>query len=273
MKTKNRRMIVLVALLLCFVLSTCIAAKMFKIALMLTPDEEVVVVEVTATPTIPLVVTTAYNATNEAKILDTSTFTPCPTDTPTPTVMPTATAEPEPIILTGLGDSVVDLDKWDSGALVHISYSGDGNFAVWNIGAGGEKIDLLVNTIGQYNGTCPLDFHEGEQTTRFEVTSSGQWEIEVLPLSRVKRVPLPGTFGGSGDEVVLLVGEGASDLLKASATGTRSNFAIWGYGYSGRDLLINEIAPYKGVVAMNSDTIILVIKAEGNWSIEVTARQ
>jgi len=99
MKTKNRTkkmfkiaLVVLGVISLCFVLSTCIAV-------MLTPDEEIVLVEVTATPTISLVVTTAYNATNEAMILATPSLTPTtvpavtPTATPIPTVMSTAIPE------------------------------------------------------------------------------------------------------------------------------------------------------------------------------------
>ena len=94
MKTKNRTkkmlkiaLIVLGVISLCFMLSTCIAV-------VLTSDEEVVVVEVTVAPTVPLVVTTAYNATNEAKILVTSTSQPTDTPVPTPTNTPEPTLPP-----------------------------------------------------------------------------------------------------------------------------------------------------------------------------------
>jgi len=103
MKTKNRTkkmfkiaLVVFGVISLCFVLSTCIAV-------VLTSGEEVVVVEVTATPTVPLVVTTAYNATNEAKILATPAPTPYPTNTPAPTPTnipePTPTQKPESVSL------------------------------------------------------------------------------------------------------------------------------------------------------------------------------
>ena len=60
-------------------------------------------------------------------------------------------------------------------------------------------------------------------------------------------------------------------MLKVDASKAESNFAIWGYGDT-RDLLVNEISPYTGVVIVPSGIIILVIEAEGPWSIEVTAR-
>ncbi len=105
------------------------------------------------------------------------TNTPRPTNTPVPTA--TLTPTPAPIVLTGTGDSVVDLDKWDGAALLHITDGGGSNFAIWNYGPDGEKIDLLVNTIGKYDGIRPLDFLSDEDTARFSVESSGQWKIEV----------------------------------------------------------------------------------------------
>lgn len=193
------------------------------------------------------------------------TTTPEPTDTPFPTV--TNTPPPEPIILTGSGDDVIEVEKWSDAALLKISYQGGGNFAVWSYGADNEPIDLLVNTIGSYEGTRPLDFLEGELTTRFQIESSGQWEFTILPLSEIRTEKIPGTILGVGDDVILLDGE--PDLLKIDASTAESNFIVWGYGnYS--DLLVNEIAPYTGVVIAGNDVLILVIEAEGEWSIEVT---
>lgn len=209
------------------------------------------------------------------------TNTPKPTNTPEPINMPrpTVTFTPAlaPIILSGTGDSVVDVQKWDGPALAHITYSGSGHFAVWNYGANGEKIDLLVNTIGKYEGTLPLDFLSDEQTARFQIEGRGPWEIQVVPFEQIRRIDIPGTFDGNGDDVVYMRGTGRPDLLKIDAGQAKSNFAIWGYG-NGRDLLVNEIAPYSGTVVVASSlptsdgALVLVIKATGNWSIEVTIR-
>ncbi len=82
------------------------------------------------------------------------TDTPQPTNTPRPTNTPLPTATntpiPEPIIISGSGDDVVDIDKWSGPAILIINYQGRSNFVISNYGAGGEKIDLLVNTIGSY---------------------------------------------------------------------------------------------------------------------------
>jgi hypothetical protein len=201
------------------------------------------------------------------------TNTPLPTDTPRPTNTPpptsTNTPLPEPIVFSGSGDNVVEVQKWSGPAILRISYAGSSNFVVWNYGADGEKIDLLVNTIGTYEGTRPLDFLDSEFTTRLQIESSGQWEITILPLIQVRTELVPGTFTGNGDDVVYL--DGSPDLLKIDASTAKSNFVIWGFGQV-RDLLVNEIAPYDGVVIVGSGIFILAIEAEGDWSIEVTSK-
>lgn len=171
----------------------------------------------------------------------------------------------------------MDVQKWDGPALAHITYGGSGNFAVWNYGTDGERIDLLVNTISKYEGTRPLDFLGDEHTTRFQIEGRGQWEIQVLPFEQIRRVDIPGKFNGKGDEVIYMKGTGRPDLLNIDASQAKSNFAIWGYG-NDRDLLVNEIAPYTGTVIVASSlptdngALVLVVEAEGDWSIEVTMR-
>jgi len=137
--------------------------------------------------------------------------------------------------------------------------------------ASGTHIDLLVNTIGIYQGTLPIDFLNDQDTRRFEVTAGGTWEIQILPMDMIRKETIPGTFQGNGDEVLSISGSGSPDLLKADASGGTGNFAIWAYG-DDRDLVINEIAPYSGTVVINQKTFILVITATGPWSIEITTR-
>lgn len=51
----------------------------------------------------------------------------------------------------------------------------------------------------------------------------------------------------------------------------RRNAPVWGYG-DRRRLPVNEIAPYDGTVVAGKATGVLVIEAEGPWSIEMTVR-
>lgn len=201
----------------------------------------------------------------------TETPTPEPTNTPRPTDTPVPpTPTPEPIVLSGSGDSVVNVEKGTDPALAQITYNGGSNFIVENYGADGEQIELLVNTIGSYEGTRPLDFMANETTTRFQIKASGPWEIRIVPLAEGRRMDVPGSAQGTGDDVLLLVGE-TPDLLQADASNATSNFIVLGYD-GGRDLLVNEIAPYSGTVMLNPQTIVLEIVATGPWTIEVTGQ-
>lgn len=198
------------------------------------------------------------------------TNTPPPTNTPLPTA--TSTPAPQPILLSGTGSNVVDFQKWNGPAVLYITHVGVGNFAVRNYPAtGGDYYDLLVNTIGPYEGMKPLDWFDDEQTARFEVIADGQWEIRVLPLDLLPVEQVPSTFQESGDLVVGLRG-GSPDLLKIDASQASRNFAIHTFSSNGKDLVVNEIAPYTGTVIIDSSTFALVITATGPWSIEVTAR-
>ena len=191
-----------------------------------------------------------------------STDTPIPSDTPTPA--------PQPIVFKGTTTDVVDVKKWDGPAILKIKYTGGGNFAIQNYDSSGSQIDLLVNTIGNYQGTVPLDFLDSESTTRLQITASGPWEIDILPINQIRQVNIPGTFTGTGDDIVSLIG-GSPDLLKVDARTASSNFVVYSYG-SSRSLAINEIAPYTGTVILESDVSLLSIQATGPWSIEVTTK-
>lgn len=186
-----------------------------------------------------------------------------------PSKTPIPTTPPEPIILTGSGDSVVDFNKWDRAAILHVKYFGGSNFAIVNYDSQGTRLDLLVNTIGAYDGVVPLDFLDDEYSSRFEITASGPWEIEIMPFTEIDIYPIPGIVSGNGDYVFLVAGK--PDKLNIDASQASRNFAIWGYNLY-RNLLVNEIAPYTGTVLAESDMRTFVIIGTGEWSIEITTR-
>ena len=200
------------------------------------------------------------------------TNTPRPTNTPIPTLPPTPV--PDPIILAGTGDQVVDLDKWTGAALVHvIGPKVKDNFVLMNYDDTGETIDLFVNTIGAYDGWQLIDFMGDPGTTRFSVEAGGAWTIEVYPFYKdyLHYLSVPGVYSGASDDVFVLV-DSEPDLLKAGTT-SESNFVVYGIRLnSGYDLLVNEIGPYTGTVPLPRDTFILIVNSEGPYTLEVTTR-
>jgi len=153
--------------------------------------------------------------------------------------------------------------------IIHIVGNAAGRFfAVENYGAGNERIGLLVNTTDPYDGVRPLDFRADEHTTRFQVQAVGNWTIEVLPITSARRLEVPGTIEGVGDDMIILLG-GTPDLAKVKGNAGGRFFAVTGWG-DRSDLLVNTTDPYDGTVIVSPDTVILEVEAIGEWSIEIT---
>jgi hypothetical protein len=202
------------------------------------------------------------------------TNTPKPTSTPKPTNTPapsnTPTTPPTPLAFAGNGDSIVDVET-SGPALVHIvGNSSSRFFAVINYDANNEQIDLLVNTTDPYDGIRPLDFMEDEQTYRFEVKADGEWTIEVLPLSSIYKLEIPGEISGKGDYVFAIIG-GTPDTAIINGNASSRYFGVFGYG-DRKDLLVNTTDPYNGTVLLSSDTFIIEVRAEDDWTINIKTR-
>lgn len=171
------------------------------------------------------------------------------------------------------GDAVIDFSRSATPAVVHVTGNADSDyFGVVSRTSSGVYIDLLVNTTDPYDGIRPLDF-EGTHAGRFEITSSGSspWTVEILPISSVHTIPLPGSFAGGGDDVLALAG-GIPDLATITGNASSRYFGIVEYDSGGGyvDLLVNTTDPYAGIVPLDRRTAYLVIQAEDSWSISVS---
>lgn len=188
---------------------------------------------------------------------------PTPEPTPEPTPPPAASLDFEPITLKGRGDKVARFRiPEDAAAMASINYSGSGNFAVWTLDSSGDETDLLVNEIGSYKGRVLFD--ESGHSIAFKIEASGAWGITVNPIQKVPKWDGTEPRKGSSDDVVRLTRD-TSPLatLKLSHRGA-GNFAIWAYGSSGTDLLVNEIGRYSGEVLLG-DAFLFEIVADGDW--------
>jgi hypothetical protein len=164
------------------------------------------------------------------------------------------------------------VDRDDSPSLIHITgNAASRHFAVVSYGHDGQRIGLLVNTTSPYDGRRPLDFMVGEHATRFEVSATGAWTIAILPLTETRRLTVPGSTEGSGDDVIFLIGA-SPDLATISGNASSRHFAVKGYGGARPTLLVNTTDPYQGTVRLDADTIALEITAVGAWTIDVAGR-
>ena len=204
-----------------------------------------------------------------------------PTDS-SPTEPPEPTPEPEPIILSGSGDSILDVDKPAAPMLVSIKGNSCSRyFGVTAFNEDNEEINLLVSTTDPYEGSRPLDFFDFQLTKRIQVESSCEWEISVLSLSATRTLTVPGSISGTGDEIFLLDG-GTPDLVHVVGNSVGNSegryFSVFGvFGYSDfPDLVVNLVVhttdPYDGTGILNVDTVAIEVQAVGEWTIEISEK-
>jgi len=193
------------------------------------------------------------------------TNTPRPTNTSTPTS--TATPEPEPVVLTGSGDAVVQFEMPGPLALAHIIGNATSRyFGVTSYDDEGNRVQSLVNTTDPYDG-----YRLVTGSSRFQVEAEDPWKIEVLPFSPALGLDfvlhVPGKVEGSGDYVLILIGDPPDTAtIKGNAVGRF--FAVIVLAPE-RHLLVNTTDPYEGTVIMPRDAQLLEILAQDSWSISV----
>lgn len=173
-------------------------------------------------------------------------------------------------VYTGVGDEVVAIQKpggSDNPALVTASHTGSSNFAVVGLDSNLDWNTLLVNEIGDYEGTTLLDAGWVDQPSRnLEITADGQWQIEVEKVSAAR--DLRSSTQGHGDDV--LAWTGAARVADFTHVG-ESNFAVEAYAGNGDyvDLLVNEIGTYSGANTIPSGTRLISVIADGDWGIRL----
>ena len=200
-------------------------------------------------------------ATTVAAEATTTASTPAETTPPTPP--PTPTPLPK-IELSGRGDDVESFDlPGNVPAVVRFTHSGARNFAVIGYAPSGERTDLLVNTIGAYEGIRPINLAPRELTSEFEITADGPWTATIVPLAGARAAER--RTEGTGDDVLRTGGINPRTARITHSGG--ENFVVLAWGAS-RNLLVNEIGPYDGRVRLANGTQVLEIQADGQWTIE-----
>jgi hypothetical protein len=239
----------------------------------LLEGDESAVATVAATATATPVQMSPTAAATDTSGPATRTLEPTPTSPPTQTESPSPTATPprEPIVHSGRGDSVFYPQKWIGPAVVHVGYDGAGPLTVWTQNDNAEREDLLVNSVGPYQGNSVIDLLGTQRILRFEVRTADAWTIEVLPLSAALHLSLPGAIQGVGDGVIVLEGAFPPDLLSVDAPTVTGDFLVFAYGTQ-RDQVIGTVGPYSGTVSIRRDTTVLAVKAVGPWRLDITTR-
>ena len=187
--------------------------------------------------------------------------------TPAPTLTPTVAPVPADVVLSGHGDAVIKASAVDGAGepgVATITHDGTANFAVWSLDANVHQLDLLVNTIGAYNGTVLFDKNSTEHTESLQITADGNWTVTLHSIRALRTFDATGATG-HGDDVILYSGNAGVATITHDGS---SNFAIWTYGDQS-NLVVNEIGAYNGTVRWTKGPELVSVTADGNWSIAV----
>ncbi|MEO6532047.1 MAG: DUF4190 domain-containing protein [Pseudolysinimonas sp.] len=183
---------------------------------------------------------------------------------PTPT--PTQAPVPADVVLSGHGDAVIKataLDGADEPGVATFTHDGSDNFTVWSLDANVNQLDLLVNTIGAYNGTVLFDKQSSQHTESLQITADGNWTVTLHSIRALRDFDTSTT--GHGDNVLIYRGNAGAATISHDGS---SNFAIWTYGDQ-TNLVVNEIGAYNGTVRWTKGAELVTVTADGNWSIKV----
>jgi hypothetical protein len=148
---------------------------------------------------------------------------------------------------------------------------GSGNFIVRLEGNGRD--DLLINTIGNYQGFA-VDPFLPRGSYRLVVQSDGRWagSLSALVTEGINEPGLNGTFSYHGDFYRQIQTRSVSDPVVTARCACRGNFVVHIYDYRGHeDLLFNEIGRYHGQTVLDSPLragrYIVVVEADGPWTL------
>jgi hypothetical protein len=182
---------------------------------------------------------------------------------------PEAAPEPEPVepqSFSGTGSEVVLLEPLGEDVFyAHVTHDGSSNVALWSVDENGQDIDLLVNEIGGYEGEVAVNF--GEDPAALRVEADGDWSIDLVHLGEAPRWDGESVYEDRGDSVVIVDGV-ADGLTPVTLTHDgESNFAIWAWGESYPDLIVNDIGAYDGTTLLPDGSLVLQVDADGAWTI------
>ena len=190
-----------------------------------------------------------------------------PATTTPPETVPAPAPPPTAVTYTGVGAKVLKINKRSGPMALTMKHAGSSNFAVWSLDSSGNKIGLLVNTIGNYSGTRLIDALQGQQTAALQIEADGNWSVTLKRVVTLRVWDGTGTWTGKGDDLVLIQSGAFSGLDSVQITNSgQSNFAVWAHGDT-QELLVNEIGPYSGEHLMPAGTALLQIESDGTWSL------
>ena len=129
-----------------------------------------------------------------------------------------------------------------------------------------NQIALVESVVGAVSGTYPLGVDEQVAPSYLRVDADGEWVVDIKPVDEA-RLWQADLIAGTGPDVVRY--EGGASVLEYTNAGS-SNFIVQYLRNPGFDLLVNEIGPISGTTTMQTGPGVVVVDAEGDWTLSAT---
>jgi hypothetical protein len=180
-----------------------------------------------------------------------------------PTLAPTPVPTPAPVVLRGTGQTATEAITLP-GPISRAAFTHNGvrNFAVHVFV--GTRQDLLINTIGSYEGTRPL---RASEPIRLNIEADGAWTVTITAMTCCAA---SGDFAGHGDAVSAQFnppGPVAWEFLNNNGT---SNYAVWTRCVGSDALIQNRIGVFQGssIVSFARGPCYWEVISDGDWTIK-----
>jgi len=162
----------------------------------------------------------------------------------------------------GEGDGVVELPADATQAIVTASHDGEHYFSISALDESNADAGQLVNAIGSYAGSTLLGASQTGEPVRLEVTADGAWTITVAPIADAAALP----EGGTGDGVYRYDGDAGTWAVVHSGE-HYFQLAYYTDAALSLSILANEVGAYDGSVAVTDGPALVVVQADGDWTI------
>ena len=178
--------------------------------------------------------------------------------------------EIEPIVLSGIGKEATELFSIEGGLTKFtLTNKGSSNFIVWLLDSSGNRIDLIVNEIGNFEGTKSFGLKQGNYL--LDISSEGVWDIKIEQSRDINSKKLPLIFSDIGKKSTdIFHHKGGLIRFKMIHIGS-SNFIVWLLDENGNriDLLANEIGSFEGskAIGLKQGNYLFDVSADGSWEI------
>jgi hypothetical protein len=188
--------------------------------------------------------------------------------------LPATTLAPvAPTTYEGEGDATIDIELPipDAPAAATFTNTVAGPFVVDAIGTSGDVTTNLVDRIGTYEGTVPIDANTAqEKTTGLQIQAPGQWKVVINAL---RSLPvMEGSRSGDSDDLFLYLGEAQEGGFTFEGQGTAVLIAYPTLDGGFPDTLAS-LDGADGTPA-NVDlpgNALIQVTAEGPWELTVSA--